>query len=558
MKNIKINKTDLSSIGCKIYIYDFVVWLLTIVFSSLLKVILIDKFTLNLSLCENFELYCSIVIANVSIVFLTTSLLSVLSDNSNILYWKDLVKEVLIEPKGLSFYNLSILAYTFGFSSILSLFLTTLPNFAGIWLITSTICSIITIVILFNRMTLIYFKRDKYAKKSIKEIDGLIKDNNAIALNKKIYKLNAYTLKQIEEKNIDTVLENLNLLIYIKLQKPDSLHLDSLIMHLLKESAGKLPGLIKLLMDTQIDKILTNNPQKLNKIYAYISFYLIDDEEFFQKLDCYQKIELLLNSLVFIFLSYLDEGNEVVTMLELEMDEHSVFAVCDKINNIFLEINRDKQGEYVKMIFDYLDLISLTEAYKNCYKKCVDISAQYTDSNFKDFKEIVLGQLALSSDACGDIVLHLLTKDSFENKYNYTYLIWLINNSFAVEDENFNKRKDSCRNWFIRKCLDYKNNSNNTNIFTLSLLSDLISAFCEDINYSIGKSNNLDAIREYYGWNFVSNICLLREHFKDDSKEIINWTELFDTYKSLFSNNQTMEDDDLFNFLEELSKSENA
>ncbi len=557
MKNIKINKTDLSSIGCKIYIYDFVVWLLSIVFSSLLKVILIDKFTLNVSLCENFELYCSIVIANVSIVFLTTSLLSVLSDNSNILYWKDLVKEVLIEPKGLSFYNLSILAYTFGFSSILSLFLTTLPNFAGIWLITSTICSIITIVILFNRMTLIYFKRDKYAKKSIKEIDGLIKDNNAIALNKKIYKLNAYTLKQIEEKNIDTVLENLNLLIYIKSQKPDSLHLDSLIMHLLKESAGKLPGLIKLLMDIQIDKILTNNPQKLNKIYAYISFYLIDDEEFFQKLDCYQKIELLLNSLLFIFLSYLDEGNEVETMLELEMDEHSVFAVCDKINNIFLEINRDKQEEYVKMIFDYLDIVSLTEAYKNCYKKCVDISAQYTDSNFKDFKEIVLGQLALSSDA-GDIVLHLLRKDSFENKYNYTYLIWLINNSFAVEDENFNKRKDSCRNWFIRKCLDYKNNSHNTNIFTLSLLSDLISSFCQDVNYSIGKSNNLDAIREYYGWNFVSNICLLREHFKDDSKEIINWTELFDTYKSLYSNNQTMEDDDLFNFLEELSKSENA
>ena len=118
MKNIKINKTDLSSIGCIIYICDFVVWLLTIVFSALLKVILIDKFTLNLSLCENFELYCSIVIANVSIVFLTTSLLSVLSDNSNILYWKDLVKEVLIEPKGLSFYNLSILAYTFGFSVI--------------------------------------------------------------------------------------------------------------------------------------------------------------------------------------------------------------------------------------------------------------------------------------------------------------------------------------------------------------------------------------------------------------------------------------------------------
>ena len=554
MKNIKINKTDLSSIGCKIYICDFVVWLLSIVFSSLLKVILIDKFTLNLSLCENFELYCSIVIANVSIVFLTTSLLSVLSDNSNILYWKDLVKEVLIEPKGLSFYNLSILAYTFGFSSILSLFLTTLPNFAGIWLITSTICSIITIVILFNRMTLIYFKRDKYAKKSIKEIDGLIKDDNAIALNKKIYKLNAYTLKQIEEKNIDTVLENLNLLIYIKLQKPDSLHLDSLIMHLLKESAGKLPGLIKLLMDTHIDKILTNNPQKLNKIYAYISLYLIDDEEFFQKLDCYQKIELLLNSLVFIFLSYLDEGNEVETMLELEMDEHSVYSVCAKINNIFLEINRDKQEEYVKMIFDYLYLVSLTEAYK----KCVDISAQYTDSSCIDFKEIVLGQLALSSDACGDIVFHLLTNDFFENKYNYTHLIWLINNSFALKDKNFNKRKNLCRNWFVRKCLDYKNNSNNTNIFTLSLLSDLISAFCTDVNYSIEESNNPDAIREYYGWNFLSNICLLREHFKDDLKEIINCTELFDTYKSLFSNNQTMKDDDLFNFLEELSKSENA
>ena len=351
MKYIKINKTDLSSIGYKIYICHFVVWLLSIVFSSLLKVILIDKFTLNLSLCENFELYCSIVIANVSIVFLTTSLLSVLSDNSNILYWKDLVKEVLIEPKGLSFYNLSILSYTFGFSSILSLFLTALPSFAGIWLITSTMCSIITIIILFNRMTLIYFKRDKYAKKSIKEIDGLIKDNNAIALNKKIYKLSAYTLKQIEEKNIDTVLENLNLLIYIKSQKPDSLHLDSLIMHLLKESAGKLPGLIKLLMDTQIDKILPNNHQKLSKIYVDISLCIIDDEEISQNLDYYQKIELLLNSLVFVFLSYLDEGNEVATMLELEMDEHNVFDVCDKINNIFLETNRDKQEKYVKMIF---------------------------------------------------------------------------------------------------------------------------------------------------------------------------------------------------------------
>ena len=554
MKNIKINKTDLSSIGYKVYICDFVVWLLSIVFSSLLKVILIDKFTLNVSLCENFELYCSIVIANVSIVFLTTSLLSVLSDNSNILYWKDLVKEVLIEPKGLSFYNLSILAYTFGFSSILSLFLTPLPNFAGIWLITSTMCSIITIVILFNRMTLIYFKRDKYAKKSIKEIDGLIKYNKDTALNKRIYKLNAYTLKQIEEKNIDPVLENLDLLIYIKSQKPDSLFLDSLIMHLLKESAGKLPGLIKLLLDTQIDKILTNNHQKFNKIYVDISLHIIDDEEFYQKLDYYQKIELLLNSLLFLFLCYLDEGNEVDTMLELEMDEHNVFVACDKINNIFLEIKRDRQEAYVKKIFDYLYRVSLTEAYK----KCVDISDQHTDSNFKDIKEIVLGQLALSSDACGDIVLHLLTNDFFENKYTYTNLIWFINNSFALKDENFNKRKDSCRNWFIRKCLEYKNNSNNTNIFTLSLLSDLISAFCKDINYSIEESNNPDAIRKYYGFNFVSNICLLRKHLKDDLKEIINWTELFDTYKNLFPNNQTMEDDDLFNFLEELSKSENA
>lgn len=148
--------------------------------------------------------YFTIMGTHCSIVFLTTSLMAVLSEKSRYIYWVDMVTKILIFPKYMSFLALSV----YSISTILWSFIGFLTGIGPI-VIGSFVCGIASVTILFSRMISVYYQNDRN-KEDIKEyLLGMIEKND---YEKYLINLKEVTFIKAGSREFYDVYDNLELI----------------------------------------------------------------------------------------------------------------------------------------------------------------------------------------------------------------------------------------------------------------------------------------------------------------------------------------------------------
>ena len=149
--------------------------------------------------------YLGMLAISYSVIFLTTSLMGMLSDKSETIYWERVSEFILIYPKVFNYYNCSIIAYLSLGIETLAMILNANVVFWG-----SFITGIAAIVIVYFRVTSVYFDRCKYLRQ-LERI--LIKGNRFDYLYPDGFtQLCELTVNAASENNSRNTGENINLL----------------------------------------------------------------------------------------------------------------------------------------------------------------------------------------------------------------------------------------------------------------------------------------------------------------------------------------------------------
>lgn len=227
MKDIKMKKNPLkkfflneidSNIVLEI-VLSVLISLATAIMLSVLAYIAMRLFKYNY-ICggQNLQNYVAIFSVHVSIVFISTSLMTILSERDHKVYWVDMVKSILVQPKGLNFLSL----VTYAISSVAWAVIGIITH-RGYVIAGSFVVGIIAITVLFARMIEVYFLK-KYKEEDIKKrFIEAIRDSEydyygsgQEEVNKCILKLRECTIleagKDDKAGNFDEVYRNISLL----------------------------------------------------------------------------------------------------------------------------------------------------------------------------------------------------------------------------------------------------------------------------------------------------------------------------------------------------------
>lgn len=148
--------------------------------------------------------YLAIFSVHGSIVFLTTSLMAMLSNDNRYVYWVEMVTHVLIEPKYIGFFPLAVYAISTFIWSIMGFWLS-----QGWIVIGSFFFGIISVIVLFSRIITIYYQQEKYKLKIEKFLMCKIINND---YEKYLFKLKEITFIKAEKRKFYDVYDNLNLI----------------------------------------------------------------------------------------------------------------------------------------------------------------------------------------------------------------------------------------------------------------------------------------------------------------------------------------------------------
>lgn len=156
---------------------------------------------------DNREAYLSILAMSYSIVFLTTSLLGMLSDKEETIYWENVNEYVLVNPKWFNFYTLSTMGFVSLFIETFGLVFRYAPC---IW--AGFLMGIFSMVCLFYKMTTIYFRRSKYVEQIRRDYinSSDCKEKINYVIEEKKEKLKANTALACEQRKNKIVSENLD------------------------------------------------------------------------------------------------------------------------------------------------------------------------------------------------------------------------------------------------------------------------------------------------------------------------------------------------------------
>ena len=148
--------------------------------------------------------YLAIVGTHCSVVFLTTSLMAMLSERNRYIYWVDMITTMLIFPEYLSFFALVV----YSLSTIAVSFIGLLFGIGSI-VIGSFLFGIVAVTILFSRMVLIYYQDEKN-KSNIKQFlfEKLEKNEH----KKYLVRMKEITYIKAETREFMDVYDNLNLI----------------------------------------------------------------------------------------------------------------------------------------------------------------------------------------------------------------------------------------------------------------------------------------------------------------------------------------------------------
>lgn len=148
--------------------------------------------------------YLAIFGIHCSVVFLTTSLMAMLSENNRCIYWVDLIWKILISPRYMSFFALAVYAI----STVVWSFVGFITGI-GATVIGSFLAGIITVTVLFSKMVSIYYQNDKN-KKDIQDylLDRVKNDD----YKKYIIKLKEVTYIKADNREFYDVYDNIILI----------------------------------------------------------------------------------------------------------------------------------------------------------------------------------------------------------------------------------------------------------------------------------------------------------------------------------------------------------
>ena len=155
------------------------------------------------------DVLMDIYLSQVSLTFITVSVITVLSDKTVTLYWKNLVEDILVRPKLSCLY--SLVTYSISTVLISSVAIVIKNKF---FVIICFAIDIFCLIWLTYSMLNVYFSRSKQKEKAIKEYKKLeeLEESNAYRIKKDQYmvKLKENTLQALAMDNASVVTENID------------------------------------------------------------------------------------------------------------------------------------------------------------------------------------------------------------------------------------------------------------------------------------------------------------------------------------------------------------
>ena len=271
--------------------------------------------------------YLTILGTHCSIVFLTTSLMAMLSEKNKYIYWVEMVTTILIFPRYLSFLALAVYAI----STIVWSFIGFITGIGAI-VIGSFLLGIISVTILFSRMILIYYQNEKNKNDIQKYMLNKIKENDYA---KYLIRLKEITYIKADKREFYDVYDNISLI-------------EMCLIELWKEKP-RIPQPIfqpigfceNIYFDILIDLSL-KYPQEMQE---YIDNYS-DSNDTIKKL-CYSIYPSLLNS--YINSCRIDRFERV--LCKWGQIKEQKFEVIDYISK-FAIINKDIIADYYSKLFN--------------------------------------------------------------------------------------------------------------------------------------------------------------------------------------------------------------
>lgn len=193
-------------------------------------------------------------ISQLSLTFITISVMSVLSEKTVTLFWLNLIEDNLISPAFRCFYAYVIFSFT---TMAINLFAIFFNNY-GVFIIYFIINLIVLFLLTYSMLT-VYFRQDRKEQKAIRDFQKEERNGNIIERRKKMKRLKEYTLKAHSNNDIDTL--NKNLSFYSKYCKVED------VVYFLKEIDGyniELLGEVLLRgYDNQIKQRVANSKYKV-------------------------------------------------------------------------------------------------------------------------------------------------------------------------------------------------------------------------------------------------------------------------------------------------------
>lgn len=182
---------------------------LAVLFASCSAVILgLNRWVLHCEIVSGSRAdYVDILGIMCSVIFITTSLLATLSNKEDTIYYENAIDYVLINPPIFNFYGLSILSYATLVSASLCVVFCCFELFAIFF-----VMGICFIVILFFKMTMIYFRKEKTKLILMKEFEADVKHGRVKNAEEKINHLYLNSLNAVDHRNFDICVENLSFL----------------------------------------------------------------------------------------------------------------------------------------------------------------------------------------------------------------------------------------------------------------------------------------------------------------------------------------------------------
>lgn len=336
--------------------------------------------------------YLAIMGTHCSVVFLTTSLMTMLSEKNKYIYWVEMVTKILISPKDMSFLAL----VTYSLSTIVG-------SFAGLVVgngpivIGSFLFGIISVTLLFSRMVSIYFQNGKNKKKIEKYLYERLVEND---YEKYLIRLKEITYVKAEGREFDDVYENLNLV-------------ESCLIKIWKKSPRKEQHIFRpagFCEEIYMDMISDLSIQFPQEMQDYIDNHAINDV-IIKKLD-YLVYPILLNSYLGNHRNDLfdrtlckwskiaEQKFEVIEYVIKTADTHSLI-IADYYSKLFNPFNHEiKLVENLTLYIDalqrlyfespniYINVLQYRENRKAIYHTFLDIN------NISDFPLDILAIVA--------------------------------------------------------------------------------------------------------------------------------------------------------------------